>query len=132
MSIVFDYLNYYLYGTKPKNDITEIITTTTTENEGFEKIETIFHVKKHLISIDDLKFINLQPVHNIIPGPSRNAPPEFTKVDLCNLNKAQLNQILSVKLKPIPVLQKQTFFPPRHPVIFELYNKFTPVPKNIG
>lgn len=122
MSIIFDYLNYYVYGIETKNENTEVITTT--ENEGFEKIEATPQIKKHLISLKDLKSVNLQSVDNVIPGPSRNAPPEFTKVDLRNLNKAQLNQILNVKLKPVPVLERQTFFPPRHPVIFELYNKF--------
>ncbi len=126
MSILFEYFNYYVYGSEYKNDLknenTDVITTT--ENEGFEKIEAVPNFKKHLISINDLKSVSLQPVENIIPGPSRNAPPEFTKVDLRNLNKAQLNQILNVKLKPVPILERQTFFPPRHPVIFELYNKF--------
>ncbi len=120
MSIIFDYFNYYVYGIDPKNENTEVISTL--ENEGFEKIE--IQIKKQLISINELKSVNLIPVDNIVPGPSRNAPPKFTKVDLKNLNKAQLNQILNVKLKPVPIIERQTFFPPRHPVIFELYNKF--------
>ena len=49
------------------------------------------------------------PVKDIIPGPSRNMPPMFDKVDLRNLNKAQLDAILSVKLKPTPPIVKKVY-----------------------
>ena len=78
---------------------------------------------KYLISKEDLEKINLKPVDNIIPGPSRNMPP-LDKVNLQSLNKAQLNVILNVKLKPIPQIEKQTKYLPRHPVLRELLDKY--------
>ena len=127
MSIIFNYFNYYLYGID--NNSNNIEVNTISENEDFEKIEKVednilIQPKKHLITLNDLKSVNLTSVENVTPSPSRNAPPSFSKIDLRNLNKAQLNQILNVKLKPTPIIERPTFFPPRNPVIFELYNKF--------
>jgi len=79
--------------------------------------------KKYLVTIDDLKSVNLQPVNNIVPSPSRNMPPMYDKVDLSNLNKAQLYEILNVKLKPVDIIHKTTIYEPRHPVLKELINK---------
>jgi hypothetical protein len=39
-------------------------------------------------------------------------------------NLASLEEILSVKLKPIPNKNKQTYFPPRNPVIRQMNEKF--------
>ena len=80
-------------------------------------------VKVGFVSINDLKSVNLTPVKDIVPNPSRNAPPFFEKVDLRNLNKAQLNCILNVKLKPIPILEKVTVYEVRHPCLRELLSK---------
>lgn len=80
-------------------------------------------VKVGFISIQDLKSVNLHPVKNIIPNPSRNAPPCFTKVDLRNLNRAQLNSIMSVKLKPTPKVEKKHIYEVRHPCLRELLTK---------
>ena len=107
MSFFTDYFNYYFYGEEKK-----------------EIIDTEIPVKKFFINIEDLKKVNLQPVKDIIPNPSRNIPPFFDKVDLRNLNKAQLNAILSVKLKPTPPIIKKIYFEPRHPVIRELHQKY--------
>lgn len=79
--------------------------------------------KKYLITIDDLKSVNLQPVSNIVPAPSRNMPPMYDKVDLSNLNKAQLYEILNVKLKPVDIIHETKTYEPRHPVLKELINK---------
>lgn len=79
--------------------------------------------QKYLITIEDLKSVNLQPVNNIIPAPSRNMPPMYDKVDLRNLNKAQLYEILNVKLKPVNIISEVKIYEPRHPVLKELINK---------
>ena len=110
MSFLSEYINYYFYGLE-----------TNVEKISEVKKET---PKKYLINIADLKSVNLQPVKDIIPGPSRNMPPMFDKVDLRNLNKAQLDAILNVKLKPTPPIVKKVYFEPRHPVIKELHAKF--------
>lgn len=82
--------------------------------------------KKYLISCSDLRSVNLQPLKDIIPNPSRNMP-FFDKVNLQNLNKAQLNAVLSVKLRPTIRNQKITYYEPRHPVLCELRKKFKPI-----
>lgn len=78
----------------------------------------------YLITTTDLLKVNLTPVTNIIPNPARNMPPNFAKIDLRNLNKAQLDIILSTKLKPTVVNPKPTYYPPRHPVLKELHQRF--------
>ena len=78
--------------------------------------------KKFLISKKDLEKINLKPVDNVIPNPSRNMP-FMDKVSLQSLNKAQLDIILNVKLKPIPIIEKNNNYEPRHPVLREILQK---------
>ena len=80
-------------------------------------------VKIGFVSIKDLKSVNLSPIKNMIPNPSRNAPPCFDKVDLRNLNRAQLNSILNVKLKPVPKIDKIRKYEVRHPCLRELLTK---------
>lgn len=77
------------------------------------------------VSIQDLKSVHLTPViKEIVPNPSRNAPPCFSKVDLRNLNRAQLNCILNVKLKPVPPpLAVKKIYEVRHPCLRELLKK---------
>lgn len=91
-------------------------------NEKKDNINDDF-VKIGFVTINDLKSVNLNPVKDIVPNPSRNAPPFFEKVDLRNLNKAQLNCILNVKLKPIPILEKVKVYEVRHPCLRELLSK---------
>jgi hypothetical protein len=79
--------------------------------------------KKYLISKEDLEKVNLKSSKYIIPGPSRNMPL-IDKVNLRALNKAQLDIILSVKLKPAVVNEKPVYYKPRHPVLAELHKKF--------
>jgi len=98
------FYNFYLPGNVEQNN-----------NEDF--------VKVGFVTINDLKSVNLTPVKDIFPNPSRNAPPFFEKVDLRNLNKAQLNCILNVKLKPIPQLEKVKVYEVRHPCLRELLSK---------
>jgi hypothetical protein len=78
--------------------------------------------KKFLITKELLEEINLKPPIDIIPNPSRNMPP-IDKVNLKCLNKAQLNIIMSVKLKPIPKIEKTQIYIPRHPVLKEMLEK---------
>jgi hypothetical protein len=108
MSFIFNYVNYYIYGTD--NEVKE----NKTNNE----------IKKFLISVEDLAKVNLTPVDNVIPAPARNMPPKYDKINLQALNKAQLQEILNVKLKPTKRKETILFFEPRHPVINELYHKF--------
>ena len=56
-------------------------------------------------------------------------PPKYDKINLQALNKAQLQEILSVKLKPTKIRDTVLFFEPRHPVINELYHRFN---KNVN
>ena len=114
MSVLYNYRNYFIYGEDSKNE--------KSQNEESPFI-LILPENKYLISINDLKSVNLTPVKNIIPGPSRNMPP-FDKVNLRMLNKAQLNAILNVKLKPVIKKEKTIYYPPRHPVLNELHKKF--------
>lgn len=92
-------------------------------NENISDNEIQDYNKVCVVTEDILKSVNLQPIKNIEPNPSRNAPPHFTKIDLRNLNKAQLNAILNVKLKPTPLLQKVITYEPRHPCLRELLSK---------
>ena len=91
-------------------------------NENIED-EYSYIDKKLLINVEDLVKINLKPPNNIIPGPSRNMPP-IDKFNLRMLNKAQLDTILSVKLKPIPIREMNRYYEPKHPVLRELLQKF--------
>lgn len=77
----------------------------------------------YLITAEDLLKVNLKPSNNIVPNPSRNMPPFFDKINLRMLNKAQLDTILSVKLRPIPENTKSKTYPIRHPVLRELTQK---------
>lgn len=110
MSSLYQYLVSYIY-------------TTSTDNKLVESDSKQSDSAKYLITANDLQKVNLKPVKNVVPNPSRNAPANFTKIDLRNLNKAQLNAILNVKLKPIPPRETK-IYTIRHPVLRELLNKF--------
>jgi hypothetical protein len=77
---------------------------------------------KYLISREDLERVNLKHEDSIIPSPSRNMPL-LKKSELKSSNKAVLDIILSVKLKPTPPIPEKTY-ESRHPVLRELVNKF--------
>ena len=89
-----------------------------TEDDSMKPI-----VKKFLISPDDLLKINLNSTNDIIPGPSRNMPVIDT-FELSTFNKAQLEEILSIKLRPTVVNVKPTYYPPKNPVIRQMNEKF--------
>ena len=91
-------------------------------NENTEKIENI-QPKKFIITSDDLLKANLTPTKDVIPGPSRNMPV-FDTFELNIYNKAQLKELLSIKLKPTTLNEKPSYYPPRHPVIKQLNEKF--------
>ena len=120
MSILYNYIHYFIYGNEHINK--------KDQNEHHKEDDSSFifvypENKSYLISINDLKSVNLTPIKNIIPGPARNMPP-LDKVNLKMLNKAQLNQVLSVKLKPVIKNKKPEYYAPRHPVLNELHSKF--------
>ena len=74
-----DYLNYYIYGidNSIKKDESKISSELPKD-------------KKYLITLNDLKSVDLQPVKGIIPAPSRNMPPLFDKINL-QLSTQNLN-----------------------------------------
>lgn len=115
VNYIYDYLNPQKSILYTKNDIYHV-------NENLDNDYSVVD-KKYLISKEDLEKINLKPVDNIIPNPSRNMP-FIDIVNLQSLNKAQLDSILNVKLKPIPYVEKQTKYKPRHPVLREILEKF--------
>jgi hypothetical protein len=104
------------------NYLSSFFFTENNENNDQKKDNDDF-IKIGFISVKDLKSVNLTPVKGLVPNPSRNAPPCFNKVDLRNLNKAQLNSILSVKLKPTPKFEKIQNYEIRHPCLRELLKK---------
>lgn len=120
MSFIVNYIYDYL---KPQESILYAKHDIYHLNENVDTEYSLID-KKYLISKEDLEKINLKPSDNIIPNPSRNMPI-MDMVDLRSLNKAQLNLILNVKLKPTPKLEKQTKFEPRHPVLREILQKFS-------
>ena len=75
-----------------------------------------------LVSTQELLNVKLKQVKNVIPAPARNMP-YINKFELHELNQAQLNEILSVKLKHIKQIEKPTKYEPRHPVLKELLEK---------
>ena len=76
---------------------------------------------RSLISETDLLKVNLKPA-NVIPSPARNMPNVY-KFTLQALSKAQIEDILAVKLKKTTINPKKTLYEPRHPVLQELLMK---------
>jgi hypothetical protein len=73
-----------------------------------------------LVTMKDLQSVSLQP---IVPLKNNNTPC-FKKIDLRNLNRAQLDCILNVKLKPIPPkMEEVRKYEVRHPCLRELLQK---------
>ena len=84
--------------------------------------------KRTLISENDLLKVNLKPI-NIIPAPARNMP-NLDKFTLQELSKAQLEDILAVKLKKTNINPKKTY-EPRHPVLQELLMKIPKITNSV-
>ena len=92
------------------------------EQKNIEKKE---EKSKNLISVEDLISVKLKMSNNIIPSPARNMP-NINKFLLQQLNKAQLNDILNVKLKKTKIERiKPVYYEPIHPVLKELLQKTT-------
>ena len=107
MAYLYSYFSSYLWNTEKE----------TVKTEDTNKSN------KFLISIDDLNKVNLTPSIDVIPAPSRNMP----LISMYNLhisNKAYLDEILNIKLKPSIINIKPEYYPPRNPVIRELNEKF--------
>lgn len=117
MSFFYNYFSKFLFQQSNTENIDESKNNNTI-------VDDEIYIIKHLVSLNDLKSVHLTPVKDIIPNPSRNMPPLFDKIDLRNLNKAQLTQILNVKLKHVPLEEQKREYKPRHPVLRELLDKF--------
>ena len=73
--------------------------------------------KKIIITPSDLKKVDL----------IRTEVKPIASIDTFELNihnKAQLNEILNMKLKPTKVNIKPNYYPPRNPVVKQLNEKF--------
>jgi hypothetical protein len=115
MTSLFYYISSWLY--------TEENTSCIPDSPPFNNqiIPESKNTLKYLVSADDLLGVKLKSVDSIVPSPARNMP-NISKFNLQMLNKAQLNAILSVKLKPVKPQKKKTYLP-RHPVLRELLSK---------
>lgn len=77
-------------------------------------------VKEYLhITANDLKSVNL------LPSKERVIKIHQTNVNMQDLNKDQLKQIMNVKLKPVNLERKTRTYKQRHPVLKELQEKIT-------
>ena len=83
-----------------------------------DKDSNVMTSKIELITEKDLLSVNLKP-YNVIPSPARNMP-NIDKFTLQVLSKAQLQDVLAVKLKKTEINPKMTYYEPRHPVLREL------------
>lgn len=82
-------------------------------------------VKEYLhITPKDLKSVNLlPPKERLVKTQIKNKNQK--NVNIQDLNKEQLKQIMNVKLKPIKVEKKIHSYKQRHPVLKELEEKIT-------
>lgn len=108
MNSVYYYFSYLWYGNQPVE--TDMINVPSIP-------------KKFIISPSDLKKVDLVHHEGVTPSPSRNMPLLDT-FELNIYNKAQLTEILNIKLKPTKVNEKPTYYPPRHPVVKQLNERF--------
>jgi len=77
-------------------------------------------VKEYLhITANDLKSVNL------LPSKERVMKIHHKNVNMQDLNKDQLKQIMNVKLKPVNFEKKKHTYKQRHPVLKELQEKIT-------
>jgi len=112
MAYLYSYFSSYIWNTNKEE----------TKEESTDTIDTI-DCNKFLISIDDLNKVNLKFTEDIVPAPSRNMP-SISVYKLNTSNKAYLDEILNIKLKPAIVNIKPEYYPPRNPVIREMNEKF--------
>ena len=122
MSVLFNYLLSSLW-TYSDEEKTPSVIPQPPPLPSTISLKTPTKTQKMLISKEDLKKVKLKSVSNIIPGPARNMPL-MDKFHLGMLNKAQLKEILNVKLRHVEQEEKQHIvYPPKHPVLRELLNK---------
>ena len=72
-----------------------------------------------LVLEEEIKKVALKPVSDRILKHKK----DDDRVNVQNLNQSQLRAILSVHLKPIPLINKKRVFDIRHPVLRELQKK---------
>lgn len=124
MSIIVDYIYSFWSSSETKSEkvpnAPPLLSSSKNENKN------ISNGSIYLISPKELLSVKLKNVSDIIPSPARNMP-HITKFQLHMLNKAQLQSILSVKLKPVKLISKPTYYTPRHPVLRELLESRTMV-----
>ena len=116
MSAILNYIGYWWYTPEDQNKV-EADKISNVIPKSFPKERPL-----SLISPSDLIKVKLNPPKDIIPAPARNMPP-LDKFTLNVLNQAQLQEIMSVKLKKTKYIEKVTYYEPRHPVLKELLKK---------
>lgn len=126
MSGIVNYINSWWYAPENTSQVQKVpevpVAPPLNLNSSSTDLSNLSDTKNtniYLISVDDLLSVKLKPVQNIIPAPARNMP-HINKFQLHMLNQAQLQSILSVKLKPVKMTPKPKTYPPRHPVLQEL------------
>lgn len=113
---IVDYINLFWSSPDKNPDVPVVLHSQKTESKTLEdNSDNIVY----LISPKDLLNVKLKHVSDVVPSPARNMP-HISKFQLNMLNKAQLQSILNVKLKPVIKPIKHTYYPPRHPVLREL------------
>ena len=115
---LLNYFSHYFYNSddQNKNQDQEI------SDNIYLEYDIINIDKKFIVSLNDIKSVNLQPVK-----PNLNKPKQqnnkFEKVNMRCLNKSQLDAIMNVKLKHIEINNENKVYEHRHPVLKELLDK---------
>ena len=93
------------------------------EKEEEKEVGSDFIIVKEYLHITpkDLKSVNLLPPKERDINTQKNQK----NVNMRDLNKEQLKQIMNVKLKPVKVEKKIHTYKQRHPVLKELQEKIT-------
>lgn len=116
MTAIVSYINSFFY--EPEIKVYGDNSITPPKNDDISESTKVLY----LVSANELLSVKLKPLKDVIPAPARNMP-NINKFQLHMLNKAQLNAILSVKLKPINIQKSSKVYEPRHPVLKELLQK---------
>ena len=97
----------------------------TKEDYDFSNIEPEKCDKKYTVTLKDLKSVKLRN-SKIKPMFVIDKPVQkyLSKNGNLLLSSSQLKEILNIKLKPTIVNKKISYYPPRHPVVLELNNRF--------
>lgn len=97
------------------------------KEEVEEKDDSDFIIVKEYLHItaNDLKSVNLLPSKERVINNTQIKNKNHKNVNMQDLNKEQLKQIMNVKLKPVNVEKKKHIYKQRHPVLKELQEKIT-------